>query len=133
MEQAGEGTVELNRKMKKQAEKTGHLVALDGRILPIRHAFAALNTLLQSAGAIYMKHVLVNHHKALEAKGLEMGHKWHYVGNIHDEFQADVKPEIYDTYADVTVSTYLTTGESMGILCPTRGTIDKGLNWASTH
>ena len=45
----------LREAASKAAKNRGWLKGLDGRIIPIRHSHAALNTLLQSAGAIICK------------------------------------------------------------------------------
>ena len=39
----------------KSADKNGFVKGLDGRLVPVRHAHASLNTLLQSAGALVCK------------------------------------------------------------------------------
>lgn len=133
LEAAGEMSGVLDKAVKKKAERTGHITALDGRIMPVRHAFAALNTLLQSGGAIYMKYVLVEHARALGEAGLLKRRDWHYIGNIHDEFQAQVRPECVDKYREITLATYLKVGEELGIACPMRGSVDVGKNWADCH
>ena len=51
----------------------GHLIGLDKRPLYCRSDFKALNVLLQGAGAVIMKQVVVNIHNALTAQGLKYG------------------------------------------------------------
>ena len=133
MSASGEGTPALIRAVKKRAEDTGHIKALDGRMLPVRAPFAALNTLLQSAGAIYMKEVLIHHDRAMTEFGEPQGERWGYVGNIHDEFQAEVHPDIYLPYRDITLEAYLEVGRKMGLRCPMRGSVDRGMSWKETH
>ncbi|MCA1946981.1 MAG: ribonuclease H-like domain-containing protein, partial [Armatimonadetes bacterium] len=61
----------------------GYLVGLDGRRLKPRGKNSALNTLLQSAGAIIMKQALVLLVDRLEQRGWEHGREFALVGNIH--------------------------------------------------
>ncbi len=67
----------------------GTLPGLDGRKLHIRSAHAALNTLLQGAGAIVMKKALVLLDTELRRYKLDA----RFVVNVHDEFQLEVKEE----------------------------------------
>ncbi|KKK66532.1 hypothetical protein LCGC14_2963140, partial [marine sediment metagenome] len=80
----------LIRKVKSKAKSPGFVKGLDGRRIMCRSQHAALNTLLQGAGAIIMKKALVILDDALIAAGLTPGVEYEYVGNIHDEFQIEV-------------------------------------------
>ena len=62
--------------------KENHIIALDGRRLYLRSAHKALNLYLQSAGAIYMKHLLCHIDDQLRAKYTH-GKEFGYVANIH--------------------------------------------------
>ena len=75
-----------------QASQRGFLHGLDRRKLRIRSQHSALNTLLQSAGAVIMKQALVtfNEWKQSHPRGSEIK----YVGNIHDEIQLEVPEDI---------------------------------------
>ena len=73
-------------------EPVNWLPGLDGRRVRVRSAHAALNTLLQSAGALLMKRALVLMDEALQ-ETLVPDVDYSLVGVIHDEFQLDVKPE----------------------------------------
>src|SRR5690606_27698447 len=57
----------------RNAAKRGYLIGLDGRQLHVRSAHAALNTLLQSAGALVCKKWLVMVEEELQARGLKHG------------------------------------------------------------
>jgi len=60
---------------------------LDQRKIIIRHPHAALNTLLQGAGAIVMKYALT----LLEEYVIRKQIKAFPVVNVHDEFQYEVE------------------------------------------
>jgi len=112
-----------------RASARGHLKGLDGRKLFIRNAHAALNTLLQGAGAIVMKKALVIFdHKLREA---ELEHK--FVANIHDEWQLEVPKEHSKTIGDIGVSSIIEAGKAFKLRCPLDGEHGTGGNWSETH
>ena len=69
-----------------EASGRGYLIGLDGRKLGVRSEHSALNTLLQSAGSLVMKKALT----LLDNYGKLRGVDYKFVGNIHDEIQAEV-------------------------------------------
>ena len=112
-----------------RASARGHLKGLDGRKLFIRNAPAALNTLLQGAGAIVMKKALVIFDHKLREAGLE--HK--FVANIHDDWQLEVPKEHSKTIGDIGVRSIIEAGEVFKLRCPLDGEYDTGGNWSETH
>jgi len=109
--------------------KQGTIEGLDGRKLHIRSPHAALNTLFQSAGAIVMKQALI----LLEgyAKGSKLDYR--FVGNIHDEFQVEVKEEQADYFGSLAVGSIIEAGKVLGLNCPLDADYKIGNNWAETH
>ena len=65
----------------------GYVLGLDRRRVYVRSAHAALNTLLQSAGAIVMKKALC----LLNEYAILWGIDYNFIGNIHDEIQTEVR------------------------------------------
>lgn len=114
-------------------ERRGFIFALDGRALPIRSAHAALNTLLQSAGAIAMKKALIIHESLLVAEGLRYRDDYAYVGNIHDEWQIDTLPQHADTVGRLAAEAIRLAGEHFKFRCPLAGNYGSGATWAETH
>ena len=112
-------------------KKNGHLKGLDGRILPIRSA--ALNTLLQSAGAILCKRATVILYKNLAAKGYEFGKDYAFVAHVHDEIQIQAKEELADIIGQEAVKAFEQAGEYYDFRCPITGEYKVGQNWAETH
>jgi len=112
-----------------RASAKGHLKGIDGRKLFIRNAHAALNTLLQGAGAIVMKKALVIFDNKLRKHWLE--HK--FVANIHDEWQMEVPKEHAKTIGELGVSSIIEAGEVFKLRCPLDGEYDTGGNWSETH
>jgi DNA polymerase I-like protein with 3'-5' exonuclease and polymerase domains len=113
------------------AEKREHLIGLDGRRLHIRSAHAALNTLLQSAGALVCKRWLVELHKLLAAEGLAGQVK--QVAWIHDEVQLEVPEDLAETVGKLAVEAIIIAGNYFNIRVPLDGEYKIGNNWAECH
>lgn len=107
----------------------GTIRGLDGRRLQVRSAHAALNTLLQSAGAIVMKQALV----LLEEKMKKYRLKAKFVANIHDEWQIECADIDADLVGDLAVESIRQAGKVLQLRCPLDGEYKKGLTWANTH
>jgi DNA polymerase I-like protein with 3'-5' exonuclease and polymerase domains len=116
-----------------KAAKQGFLRGLDGRRLVCRGQHAALNTLLQSAGAVQMKRGLAILYRVLTADGWEFGREWALHGLIHDEWQASVIPALADTYGDRAVAAIRGAGQFYSFRCPLDAQYQKGETWKDTH
>lgn len=112
-----------------RAAKRGHLRGLDGRRLIVRSEHAALNTLLQSAGAVIMKKALT----ILDEYAIMHSMDYRFVGNIHDEFQVEVKEAHAEKFGWLAVECIKAAGTRMELKCPLDGEYKVGDNWASTH
>lgn len=114
--------------------KRGYITGLDGRQLKIRSTHAALNTLLQSAGAIVMKKSLVLLDQYLQEKcNLLPGDDYEFVGNIHDEMQIECLPEHADLVGRMAVKSIQDAGIAFNFKCPLDGEYKAGDSWAATH
>lgn len=127
------GLADLKGAISNDIENNGHLVGLDGRLLRVRKAHAALNTLLQSAGAVVMKVALITLDESLQAAGLVAGVDYEFVANVHDEAQAEVKPEHVPLYKSLAIAAVEQAGRTLGLQCPLRAEAASGHSWASTH
>ena len=107
----------------------GTLPGLDGRKLHIRSAHAALNTLLQGAGAIVMKKALVLLDTELRRYKLDA----RFVVNVHDEFQLEVKEEHAQKVGELAVDSIRKAGVALQMRCPLDGEYKIGDNWCQTH
>jgi DNA polymerase I-like protein with 3'-5' exonuclease and polymerase domains len=119
----------LKRKITNTLSKKGSLPGLDGRQLFIRSDHAALNTLLQGAGAVVMKKALVILHKYIKLYELDA----HFVANVHDEWQLEVKEEDAELVGELGVKAIIKAGEALKLNCPLDGEYKVGNNWAETH
>lgn len=112
----------------------GHLIGIDGRVLPARSPHSALNLLLQSAGAVAMKKATVILWERLAQEGFTFGKDIAQMAHIHDEFQLAVRDDIHpDTIGQMSVDAIRDAGESFHFRCPLDGEYKVGHNWAECH
>jgi DNA polymerase I-like protein with 3'-5' exonuclease and polymerase domains len=118
----------LKDKVSRLAEKEW-LPALDGRRLIVRSQHAALNTLLQGAGAIVMKQALI----MLNRKLIHANMNALFVANVHDEWQIETTEQDAETVGHFAVQSIRQAGIRLNLRCPLDGEFKVGLNWAATH
>lgn len=123
----------LTDQVKETAKSRGYLIGLDKRHLKVRSLHSALNTLLQSAGAIIMKKALVILDGDLQAKGFVPGKDYEFLANIHDEWQMECRPEIAEEVGKTAAEAIRKAGEYFKFRCPLDGEYKIGKNWAETH
>jgi DNA polymerase I-like protein with 3'-5' exonuclease and polymerase domains len=116
-----------------QAAARGWIKGLDGRQLAIRSSHAALNTLLQSAGALIAKQATVFASQELSTLGYVWGKDWALVAHVHDEMQTECRKDIADVVGRVFVQSMQRAGEHFGFRLPIDGEFKVGRNWAETH
>ena len=118
----------LKERVDRAATKT-FLKGIDGRKLYIRNKHAALNTLLQGAGAILMKKALIMLDDILKLNTID----YRFVANIHDEWQIEVKESQADFVGEMAVKCIIDAGEHFNLRCPMDGEYKVGGNWSETH
>lgn len=125
------------RKLKEHLAKTlqenNWLRGLDKRILYCRSDFKALNVLLQSAGALIMKQVVINIHTDMDELGYVHGVDWQQAAMIHDEVQLACKPELTDTLKSVALNAFPKAQHFFNFRCPIDGDAKVGYTWFDTH
>ena len=109
--------------------KRGTLPGLDGRRLHVRSAHSALNTLLQSAGAIVMKQALVLATDELRKSGIP----YTLVAQVHDEVQVEADPVYAERIGQVFRQAIVDAGTSFDMRCPLDGEYMIGDSWKDTH
>lgn len=124
---------QLREGVSQQVKKNGYLKGLDGRHLPIRSDHAALNTLLQSAGALLAKKATVFLYENLTAMGYIWGVDYAQVAHVHDEVQLIAREDIADVVGQQAVKSFQQAGEHFNFRCPITGEYKVGRNWAETH
>ena len=110
-----------------RASQRGYLKGLDKRKLFVRSEHAALNTLLQGAGAIVMKQALVNLQENI--KDLDA----HFVANVHDEWQIEAHKDVADKVGELGILAIEKAGRDFNLKCELTGEYSVGTSWADTH
>ena len=111
------------------ASQRGYLRGLDGRRLHIRSEHSALNTLLQSAGAVVMKKAL----QIFEQYAPKWKLDYKLLGSIHDEYQIEAREDQADKVGYLMVESIKAAGIALDLKCPLDGEYKVGNNWAETH
>jgi DNA polymerase I len=122
------GLSDLKRKLSKFV-KMGHMPGLDGRRVRIRSEHAALNTLLQSAGAIIAKQWLVEADRLLAEHSIDA----QMMAWVHDEVQVSVAAEQAEKAARLIEEAARIAGTTLGFRCPVDAEGKVGHNWYDTH
>jgi DNA polymerase I-like protein with 3'-5' exonuclease and polymerase domains len=107
----------------------GYVFGLDGRRVAIRSEHAALNSLLQSAGAIVMKKALCLLVEYANIYKID----FKIIGNIHDEIQTEVKSKDAERFGRLATACVEAAGLHYKLNCPLAGEYKVGKNWADTH
>ena len=126
------------KKLKEQIESTlterKYLIGLDKRALYCRSSFKGLNVLLQSAGAILMKQVVVNIHNNIEQNlDLPYGKGWEQLLMIHDEVQLTCYSEYTEAIREQAMIAFPQAQKFFDFRCLIEGDSRVGHNWAETH
>ena len=119
---------QLLLKVQRIASK-GYVPALDGRKIRIRSEHAALNSLLQSCGAIIAKQWCVEAHRMLRRKNIPIKQ----VAFVHDEIQMETPAKYGDIVADIMTKASLKAGKTLGFRVPVESEAKIGTTWYDTH
>jgi len=119
----------LREQVSSIASSKGTLPGLDGRRVQVRSDHAALNTLLQSAGAIVMKQALVILNDELRRAKIN----YKFVANVHDEWQIEVEEARAEEAGKLGVLAIEKAGKVLNMRCPLSGEYKVGNSWKETH
>jgi len=112
-----------------KAGMRGKIRGIDGRLLHVRSPHAALNTLLQGAGAVVCKLWLVNMNKRIQSTGVDAK----LVASIHDEYQYEVAKKDVQKFGSITKDAMKDTEQQLQMKCPLDNEWKEGTTWAETH
>lgn len=103
----------------------------DSRRVPVRSEHAALNTLLQGAGAIVSKYWMIVAHKNLTAAFGDNVVK--QVAYVHDEMQYSCPANIAEEAGEIIIKSAIEAGERLEINMIVEAEYNIGANWSETH
>jgi DNA polymerase I-like protein with 3'-5' exonuclease and polymerase domains len=118
----------LKAKVDKLAAK-GFVPAIDGRKIWVRSEHAALNSLLQSAGAIIAKQWIVCFTTELKSKKIP----YKLLAWVHDEVQLETPTEYGEIVGKIVAEAATTAGEMLKFRCPIAAEYRVGKNWYDCH
>ena len=133
------GLKPLTELCKKRTRENGYLKCIDGRPIISTSEHSALNSLLQSDGAIFMKEALAHFHFTL---CVHEGHvdpityqplSFNYCANVHDEVQMSVRPQYADEIGKLFALAIKEAGKNLNADCELAGAYEIGNNWKDTH
>ena len=114
-------------------QSRGYLRGLDQRALFCRSEFKGLNLLLQAAGALIMKQVVINLHNNLLELGLVHERHWIQHAMIHDEIQLSCPKDLTPVIQEQALRAFPQAQEFFGFRCKIDGDSRVGTTWAETH
>ena len=123
----------LKQQIQDNIDTRGYLIGLDRRQLYCRSAFKGLNVLLQSAGAILMKQVVVNIHNNLNNIDLFYDKDWMQLAMVHDEVQLACLPEHVEKVKEQALAAFPQAQETFNFRCLIEGDAKVGYTWLDCH
>ena len=111
------------------ASQKGLIRGLDGRLLYIRSSHSALNTLIQSAGAIVCKYWLIEIMSQIKQTRTDAK----LVASIHDEYQFEVHNKDLTIFGQIVKEAMTNTQKKLKINCQLDCEWKVGKTWATTH
>lgn len=116
-----------------EACKRGYILSLDNRRIGVRSPHSALNTLLQSGGAVLMKWVCVLLEDILNEMGCIYGEDFLQTGHIHDEVQGSLNPSKKEIFGLAVDRAFEEASSLLKLRAPVSGSYAFGKSWADTH
>ena len=110
------------------AAERGYLTGLDKRQIKVRNSYSALNTLLQSCGAILCKRWLVEFNKEIKKFKNAQQVVW-----VHDEIQVECEEQDAEDIGKIAVECIKRAGEHFQLRVPLTGEYKISTNWSGTH
>ena len=106
----------------------GYIKGLDKREIKVRNSYSALNTLLQSAGAILCKRWLVEFNREIKKFKNAQQVVW-----VHDEIQVECEEQDAEEIGKTAVECIKRAGEHFQLRVPLTGEYKISNNWSGTH
>ena len=112
-----------------QKATKGYIKGLDGRQLKIRSAHKALNTLLQSSGALICKQWIIDVHELIHQHNLDCKQ----VAWVHDEIQIETRKENADELGRLAKKAIRNSEKKFNFRCKLDCEYRVGKDWSQTH
>lgn len=127
-----EGYGALQSSLASRVKERGAVKGLDGRLIPLRKEYAALNTLIQNSGAILCKEWGCNAFDELSGfiKPME---DFFFCAWVHDEYQVACREQYAEFVGETLVACAQKAGDPYGFRLRLDSEYSIGNSWAETH
>jgi DNA polymerase I-like protein with 3'-5' exonuclease and polymerase domains len=122
-----------NSRFNRYEYQDGQIRGLDGRPFTVKYEKDLLAYALQSDEAIQLAWGYVYIHEEMARRGHKLHEDWAMLIWMHDEYQAECKPEIADELGQVMCDAIRLGGEHFNIQCPHDGEYKIGGSWYDCH
>jgi DNA polymerase I-like protein with 3'-5' exonuclease and polymerase domains len=123
----------LLRVLEERVKNGGSITSLDGRRVGVRHSHAALNSLLQSAGAVVMRWFPYFLERELSQHAVRWNEDYIPHLHVHDEIQGSIRIGKEENFKQAFSSAFQATQVDLCLRVPLRCEVKFGNNWAETH
>ena len=127
------GLIQLSKILNLTLGERNYLFGLDGRPLYIRSQHAALNTLLQSAGAVTMKMCLIEFWRLAKENNYVHGLDYGLVANVHDEIVFEAHKDKAEAIGKLVNDAMQVVVEKLDFKCPLTMGCSIGADWSQIH
>ncbi len=127
------GLEQFVKDVKQKAEDRGYIIAIDGRRMSVRKAFAALNVLLQSSGSIACKMWIIQHRELLIECGLMPIVDWAMQEWVHDEQQIGTLKAHAQLVGEKAQEAIVIVSKKLKLKADLSVAFKIGANWAECH
>lgn len=127
------GLEDLEKHITMALSSRPYLYGLDGRPLHVRSRHAALNTLLQSAGAVIMKWALIEFWDRCKGVGYVHGRDFGLCANVHDEVVLECDGRYAEELCRLFNDSMDAVAKRFRFKCPLEAGGQIGNNWAEIH
>jgi len=111
----------------------GWIRGLDGRPIFISSEHQILVYMLQSDEAIMMSAAYIFLYNRATKRGWVHGKDWGFLIFMHDEYEAEVRVDIADEFAQLAEQCIVDAGKFFKINCPHKGEASIGKDWGEVH
>lgn len=125
----------LREAINERLDEVGYIKGLDGRKLTCRSRHGALNTVIQSAGALIMKKTIAIADNDLQTEGFRPVIDYEFILWVHDEIQVECLQDETKCaiIRNILEESIRKAGEFFGFPAPMKGNSQMGVDWSCTH
>jgi DNA polymerase-1 len=121
------GVLKFRQEVEAEYKKYGYIVGIDGRPLTVRYKHAAINTKIQSCGALTMKLAYCIFAKKIREMDCKL------IGFFHDEIDSECHINLPEQVGEMTAGSMTEAGKQFKLNVPITGSYKIGASWKEIH